>query len=627
MPDEQQAPPSQEPASSKRDQVLAAIQRIYRQDQYIEFDDSDQAAYIVHDGTVQVIATVVVNGKSHEIELAILKKGSYLNGHKFFGIDSVEKSYEVRFRTLSRVVLIRFTKDKLPDQIHNAQEKKVLSGIYTSFLRSSYEEKASLIQGIINERQKMLQQGEASDASRIQLLCNQLAEKDGTIRNLEDALIQSSRTMVKDQTPEAEKIRSLQADLEKAELRAQQAENLVTRLQRALKRAEFNSFRLVQNQDSAVALAYQSLQGELDEARQAQVNLEQRVLDLKLQTKQPKKKFSQAEAVLHSEALESLEQAEAQRREVSKYFEEYAGRMHRALELLFEDNPDLVFAEDARMLWLGEEPPPRDSVIERQRIKRSATDPRLTAVLDTENQDPQNSDPDTAILGSRPPELARPQKSNKTTDRMQPRNPKSETRNAVQKGSDPVTNQIDSMLQGYLFRDEAPESTGNRSVASTWDPEVPDNAPRETIPFDPDEDHPAQNSDVVIPKAPLSVRAESLIDSEQSGFDGDDTDDSWDNGRTSAWEAKEVPTRPSPQPPEESEPENSEFPLDEPDTHTRQILEDASHHPFSGYLPDANLRRPAEFIPDGVVSPPSSDELEDYTRPYGIPRPPDVPGP
>ncbi|MBU2566516.1 hypothetical protein KKG46_03060 [Patescibacteria group bacterium] len=594
MPDELTAPPSSKPASSKRDEVLADIQRIYPKDQYIEFDDSDQAAYIVYDGEVQVVTIVVVDGKNHEIELAILKKGSYLNGHKFFGFVSTHQ-YKVRFRTLCRVVLIRFTKDKLPDPLKSDNDRQAFSRIFESFLRSSYAEKTSLVQGIIDTHAKTLKQNASAESQAVLDLRSQLAQKESTIQKLESTLIQSSRTTVHDETPDAQKIQALTRAVEEAELRAQHAENLVSRLQRALKRAETNNLKFVRNHEPAIAEAYESLHSELDEARQTQIDLEQTVLDLREKLRKPKQKFSQTEELLKSEALEALEAAEAKRKQVSEYFETMAGRMQRALEIIFLDNPHMVFAEDARLLWLGEEPPPRKSIAEQQRIKRSHTDPNVAAVLDV-TQPAQPLDRKTAILGSSPPELARPAKSNKTTDRMQPRDP------VVTE--DPVTAEIDDLFRGFVLDEDKSDIVNNEF---NWEP---DDAPRETIPFEPDEEHPALNSNVHIPGPPPSLRS--------------DPDMHTPVCPTNAFEDNEPSTRPSPKPPVVTD-RYAQFSDKEPDTHTREILADAQEHPFGQRNKQPVLQKPIEFIPDGVTAPPSSGDMDDYTRPYGIPRPPGIP--
>ncbi|MFZ6015405.1 MAG: hypothetical protein ACOYUZ_03565 [Patescibacteria group bacterium] len=156
-----------------------------------------------------------------------------------------------------------------------------------------------------------------------------------------------------------------------------------------------------------------NLQGRLDLEMRARVALEARIKDLEAQVSNQQiassvsGRFPGAASLLASDELHELEKDAKRFREAAAHFENLAIKMHRAMELIAEDNPGLRISEDVMLLMVGEEPPERASVIERRKIKDQD---KATLLLGSDDPAVSNAkarkaqaERSTAVIGSHDP--------------------------------------------------------------------------------------------------------------------------------------------------------------------------------------------------------------------------------
>lgn len=184
-------------------------------------------------------------------------------------------------------------------------------------------------------------------------------------------------------------------------------------------------------------------------------------------------KFPSAAHLLESDELSELETNAKRFREAASHFEELANKMHRALELLAEDNPGMIVSEDVMQLMVGEEPPARSSV-EKAKARRDSAEFK------------------TVHMGSMSPEKAL--RRERRTPPMDLSRSKKPDDTAPKSLSD---KDISEILQEFVS-----ENPGTNEAHS--EKEFPKSRTR---PFIPDSDHPATNSEVDIPQAPPTPRA------------------------------------------------------------------------------------------------------------------------
>ncbi len=152
-----------------------------------------------------------------------------------------------------------------------------------------------------------------------------------------------------------------------------EAEQRLEQLQDELERTQVAVWEAKQRVEEA--------QRKLDLERRARGALEQRVLELMQRVAdQPApasdQKFPSAIRILESAELEEMEAEARRHRELAADYETRARMLHRAFEVLAEDNPGLVVKPKVMQLMMGEEPE-----ADEEELARAARNPRATLPL------------------------------------------------------------------------------------------------------------------------------------------------------------------------------------------------------------------------------------------------------
>ncbi len=156
--------------------------------------------------------------------------------------------------------------------------------------------------------------------------------------------------------------------------KVREAEQRLEALQDELERTQVAVWEARQKAEEA--------QRKLDLERRARGALEQRVLELMQRVAdQPApgagEKFPSAIRILESAELEEMESEARRYREMAADYETRARMLHRAFEMLAEDNPGLVIKPSVMQLMMGEEPEPGPEEADQARRSRRATLPLI----------------------------------------------------------------------------------------------------------------------------------------------------------------------------------------------------------------------------------------------------------
>ncbi len=287
-----------------------AFDTIYPEGEIISIDTEDKAFYIVRQGSIATEMLVPAPDGLKKIDLDTIEAGEYFHVHALFGSKN-EHLTNLRYRTQCQTVVMRVTFDMLP------KDPKKLSAVLKSFMQTAAkrEDKLRQLTGYAMQR---------------------TAEKKSDRKNGDILFMQSLREEVEDSNKRLKTIENTNAILR----RAKQALEAETR----------------------------SAKEALDLERRTRQALEKRVSELTKSLAARDKtisqsKFPAASYLLESRELQDLEAHAKRFHEAALHFEELARKMHRALELMAEDNPGMYMSHDVMMLLTGEEPQARPSVV------------------------------------------------------------------------------------------------------------------------------------------------------------------------------------------------------------------------------------------------------------------------
>lgn len=179
----------------------------------------------------------------------------------------------------------------------------------------------------------------------------------------------------------------------------EQLRRRIEELQDELDKAQLAAWEARERQEEA--------QRSLDLERRARAALEQRAVELMRQLagqtepEEAENKFPNAIRILESAELEEMETQARRHRELAENYVTRAGMLHRALEMLAADNPNLQIKPEVMQLMLGEEPDQADQP-QAKTMDAAAALRRQTVPFEADSEPPPRavSIPRTAALPS-----------------------------------------------------------------------------------------------------------------------------------------------------------------------------------------------------------------------------------
>jgi hypothetical protein len=288
-----------------------AFDTIYPEGEMINIDSDDVAGYIIRQGSIAVEMLLTAPDGLKKIELDNIEAGEYFNVHALFKLSSDNK-VDLRYRTKCPTIIMRITSDMLP------KDPQKLSAILASFMQTALrrEDKLRQLTGYALQRaEEKKSDRKNGDTLFIQSLREEIDESDKRMKTIENtnAILRRSK-------------QSLETELRSAK----EALNFEIRTRQALEKRVSELTKLLATRDKTISQS----------------------------------KFPAASYLLESRELQDLEAHAKRFREAAEHFEDLAKKMHRAVELMAEDNPGMLLSNDVMMLLTGEEPPDRLSVIQ-----------------------------------------------------------------------------------------------------------------------------------------------------------------------------------------------------------------------------------------------------------------------
>ncbi len=297
-----------------------AFDTIYPEGEIISIDPEENACFVVRQGSVAAEMLVPAPDGHKKIELDNIEAGEYFNIHALFGF-KLENQIDLRYRAQCRTIVMRVTLDMLP------KDPQKLSIILRSFMQTAArrEDKLRQLTGYAIQRAE---------------------EKKSDRKNGDILFMQSLREEVEELGKRLKTIENTNAILRRAkqaleaETRsAKEALNLERRTRQALEKRVSELTKILATRDKTISQS----------------------------------KFPAASYLLESRELQDLEAHAKRFREAAEHFEDLAKKMHRAVELMAEDNPNMYLSNDVMMLLTGEEPPARSSVLHARATRDSGS--------------------------------------------------------------------------------------------------------------------------------------------------------------------------------------------------------------------------------------------------------------
>ncbi|GEM_PF-1441336 len=283
---------------------------IYPEGEIINIDSNDTACYIVRQGSVMVEMLLPAPDGLKKIELDNIEAGEYFNVNALFNI-KLDNKIELRYRAQCQTVIMRVTLDMLP------KDPQKLSKILASFIQTAIrrEDKLRQLTGYALQRAE---------------------EKKSDRKNSDILFIQSLHEEIEETTKKLETVKKTNS--------------------------------ILSRNKQVLEIEIRSVKESLNFEKRMRLALEKRVSELtKLLAERDKiitqTKFPSTFYLLESRELRDLEEHAKRFREAAKHFEDMTQKMHRAVELMAQDNPGMYLSVDVMMLLTGEEPPARDSVV------------------------------------------------------------------------------------------------------------------------------------------------------------------------------------------------------------------------------------------------------------------------
>lgn len=419
---------SEKPSEKRATPAIKAFQKgafdtIYPAGEIINVHPEDASCYIVREGSVAAEMLVPAPDGLKKIELDTIEAGEYFNIHALFGF-KLENQTDLRYRAQGCTAVMRVTLDMLP------KDPKKLFIILRSFMQTSArrEDKLRQLTGYATQR----------------------AEEKKADRKNGDLLF----------------MQSLHEKIEELNKRLKTIENTNAVLRRA---------------KQALESELRSAKDALDFERRTRQALEMRSTELTKQLALRDKtisqsKFPAASYLLESRELQDLEVNSKRFHQAAEHFEDLARKLHRAFELLAEDNPNMLVSEDVMTLMTGEEPPPRPSVARAKASRRDSDTRARDIVADDQVTEPSKKNP-------------------RQTDRQFSENKQPKKLSQVE---------VESILEEFVKNTSTPDSlppSSNAINAPHPNQDLDMGGERETMPYIPDENHPAINADIEIPPA------------------------------------------------------------------------------------------------------------------------------
>jgi len=324
---------------------------IYPAGEIINVDANERAAYIVRQGSLEVEMQISTPQGLKHVQLGTIEAGEYFSIHTMFGFPA-EDDMRLQYRAQSQVIIMPVTLGMLP------RENDKLRIIFRSFMQTAARQEAKL--------RKLA-------AYALQRAEDRRIEKSG----INPKLLDTMREDLEEKERELSSLRQRLQESVSSRLMPQHDTESI-RLKHLKLQQEYEALNLrfieLQNKNNALSQALKIVQDENH-------NLAQKI---RRHTNPPSvdaSRFPSASRLLVSDELHKLESE-------ARHFQELSRKMHRAMELLSEDNPGLKISEDVIHLLVGEEPPEERQSVHAQRAikKRSQTDIHIASLIDQIDQ-------------------------------------------------------------------------------------------------------------------------------------------------------------------------------------------------------------------------------------------------